>query len=159
MFKLTLSTATALILSIGVAFAQDDDSASVLDDTADVGIVAGAELELDDADTDASQGGLDGEQAIIFGKSPLAYGTVRSSGSKYRGSSNWSSSYNSTYKRYEISINGNSYYYLNYATVITPAGDARFCRSSSVGGKLLVYCYDHAGVTRPSRFGFLTFKP
>ncbi len=157
MFK-TTTTAMVLILSLGMAVAQDDDSAPVLDDAADRGTASGAELVLDDAETDASQG-LDGEQAIIFGKSPLAYGTVTSSGTKYKGSSNWSSSYNSTYKRYEISINGNSYYYLNYATVVTPAGDARFCKTSSVGGKLLVYCYNHAGTATSSRFGFLSFKP
>ena len=108
---------------------------------------------------DAAAGGAGLEGTSAIGKSPLAYGTVLSSGAKYKGSANWSSTYNSTYKRYEISISSNSYYYLNYVTVVTPAGDNRFCRTSSVGGKLLVYCHDHAGNVQPARFGFLTFKP
>lgn len=159
MFKEITSATLALLLGASLAFAQDDGAS--LDDASDVGAAAaaaGETLELDDADRD-SEGGVEGGQAIFFGKSPLAYGTVLSNGSKYKGSTNWSSTYNGTYKRYEISINSNSYYYLNYATVVTPAGDNRYCRTSSVGGKLLVYCMDHQGNTQPARFGFLTFKP
>lgn len=158
MFKTTFITALALILSLGAAHAQDDSASGALDDTSSFENASGDAVEMDDADLDAAQG-TDGEQAIFLGKGPLAFGTVRSSGSKYKGSNNWSSTYNSTYKRYEITISGNNYYYLNYATVITPAGDTRFCRSSSVGGKLLVYCYNHAGTATSSRFGFVTFKP
>jgi hypothetical protein len=88
----------------------------------------------------------------------VAFGVVYSNGQKKSGTPNWTSSYNSTEKRYEISINGESYYYLNYATNITPAGDIRFCRSSSVSGKLLVYCYDKNGNPATARFGFATFK-
>ena len=90
---------------------------------------------------------------------PLAFGVVLSNGSKYSGTPNWSSTYNVTYKRYEIKIDGESYYYLNYATNVTPAGDIRYCRSTSVGGQLLVYCYDKNGNAATSRFGFVTFKP
>lgn len=89
---------------------------------------------------------------------PLAFGVVLSNGTKYSGTSNWTSSYNSTYKRYEIKISGHQYYYLKYATNVTPAGDIRFCRSSSVSGKLLVYCSDKNGNPASSRFGFTTFK-
>ncbi len=157
MFMKLTTAVFALALGFATAHAQDD-SAVALDDTSDLNAAGGAELQLDDADLDAASG-PDGGQMLTFGKGPLAYGTVNSNGAKVKGSTNWSSSYNSTYKRYEITITSNSYYYLNYATVITPAGDVRFCRSSSVGGKLLVYCYDHAGNVQPSRFGFLTFKP
>jgi hypothetical protein len=89
---------------------------------------------------------------------PLAFGTILSNGNRYSGTPNWTSTYNATYKRYEISIQGESYYYLRYTTNVTPAGDVRFCRSSSVGGKLLVYCYDKNGNTAASRFAFATFK-
>lgn len=155
MFKSIITPALALILAAGIATAQEDAIAP-LDDTA--GMAAeGVTMDPDDADMDA-ENGPDGAEFLLLGKSPLAYGTVNSSGSKNKGSSNWSSSYNGTYKRYEITITNQNYYYLNYATVITPAGDARFCRSSSVGGKLLVYCYDHAGNAKSSRFGFLTFS-
>ena len=96
---------------------------------------------------------------ILPGKSPLAFGTVLHNGAKYKGYGNWSSVFNPTYTRYEITIAGQSYYYLNYATIVTPAGDTRFCRSSSVSGKLLVYCYDKDGRPSTSRFGFVTYKP
>ena len=90
---------------------------------------------------------------------PLAFGVVLANGTKYSGTTNWTSTYNSTYQRYEITISGQSYYYLNYATNITPAGDVRFCRSSSVSGKLLVYCTEPGGNPAPSRFGFAAHKP
>ena len=80
-------------------------------------------------------------------------------GQKHSGTTNWTSAYNPTYQRHEIAISGQNYYYLSYATVITPAGDIRVCRSDSFGGQLLVYCYDKAGVAQPTQFGFTTFKP
>ncbi|WP_299004192.1 hypothetical protein [uncultured Shewanella sp.] len=101
----------------------------------------------------------DHEQYGITSVGPVAYGTVLSTGAKYAGSDNWSSTYNATYTRYEISITGESYYYLSYATVITPAGDQRYCKSNSVSGKLLVECYDSNGNKATSRFGFVSFKP
>lgn len=157
MLKMMTKSAIALLLSGGLVMAQDD-STKALDDSSSIAFTAEGEvLQPDDADADAE--GLAGAQPTALTKGPLAYGTVRSNGAKYKGSSNWSSTYNSTFKRYEITISGQSYYYLNYATVITPAGDVRFCKSSSVGGKLLVYCYDHAGNGQPSRFAFVTFKP
>lgn len=95
----------------------------------------------------------------LVGTGPIAYGTILDSGAKYSGTANWFSTYNALYQRYEITIAGESYYYLNYATVVTPAGDIRFCRTSSVGGKLLIYCYDHAGNPATSRIGFVTSEP
>lgn len=95
---------------------------------------------------------------VPIGKSPLAFGTVWSNGSKQKGYGSWSSTFNATYTRYEITISGQSYYYLNYATIVTPM-DTRFCKSSSSGGKLLVYCYDKDGRPATSRFAFVTYKP
>ena len=158
MFKFTISAALVLFMGLSPAHAQDDSSEGGLDDSASSEAIAGVTLELDDAQLDTSERGPDGG-ALVLGKGPLAFGTVRSNGAKYRGSNNWSSSYNGSNKRYEITINSNNYYYLNYATVVTPTGDSRFCKTSSVGGKLLVQCFDHAGNAKPSRFGFLTFKP
>ena len=89
---------------------------------------------------------------------PLAFGVILSNGQKYSGTANWSSTYNATYKRYEIKIANESYYYTKYATNVTPAGDIRCCRSSSVSGKLLVYCYDKNGNSASSRIGFVTYK-
>lgn len=89
---------------------------------------------------------------------PLALGTVWSNGTKQKGYGTWSSTYNATYNRYEISMTGQNYYYLHYATMVTPM-DKRFCKTSSVSSKLLVYCYDHAGNPATSRFAFVTYKP
>ncbi|MEM7319469.1 MAG: S8 family serine peptidase, partial [Pseudomonadota bacterium] len=74
-------------------------------------------------------------------KSPLAFGTIWSNGSKQASYGSWTSSFNAGSMRYEITITGQNYHYLRYATVVTPM-DRRFCKSSSVSGKLLVYCYD-----------------
>ena len=156
MFKTLFTAGAAFVISTTLTFAQTD-AEEVLDDaTADAGISAAQGANVpDDADLDLAESNA----IIALGKGPLAYGTVNSSGAKIIGSSNWSASFNATYNRYEITISSNSYYYMNYATLVTPAGDVRFCKSSSVGGKLLVYCYDHRGAARPSRFAFVTFKP
>ena len=100
-----------------------------------------------------------GGSANLVGTGPIAYGAILASGAKYSGTPNWSSTFNPTYNRYEISIAGESYYYLSYATVVTPAGDVRFCRTDSVSGKLLISCYDHAGNPATSRIGFVTSRP
>lgn len=89
---------------------------------------------------------------------PLAFGTVYFNGAKKSGTPNWTSSFNATYNRYEITIADQNYYYLKYATAVTPAGDTRFCKSSSVSGKLLIYCYDANGNPATSRFSFVTYK-
>jgi hypothetical protein len=93
------------------------------------------------------------------GKTPLAFGTLLADGQKASGTSNWTSVYNATYKRYEITIQNEDYYYLKYATAITPAGDVGYCRSSSVSGKLLVYCSNQSGQAASSRFAFAVYKP
>jgi len=93
------------------------------------------------------------------GKSPLAFGTLLANGQKSSGTNNWTSSYNATYNRYEIAISGENYYYLSYATEVTPAGDSRLCRTDSVGGKLLVFCSDLTGAAGPARFAFVVYKP
>lgn len=91
-------------------------------------------------------------------KGPLAFGTVWLNGAKQTGYGNWTSTFNASYTRYEITLSGQNYYYLNYATVVTPM-DNRYCKSSSVGGKLLVYCYNSVGQPTTARFAFVTYKP
>ena len=89
---------------------------------------------------------------------PLAFGTILANGAKASGTNNWSSAYNATYKRYEISVNAESYYYLKYSTAVTPAGDIRFCKTDSVGGKLLITCHGSNGNPTTSRFAFVIYK-
>jgi hypothetical protein len=150
----SLATAGLLLWLSGVGLAQEDPALPLDDstgeptaDTADYG-------EVTDSDITPGSEVLSAD----VGAGPLAFGVVYSSGAKQSGTPNWSSTYNSTYGRYEITISGENYYYLDYATNITPAGDVRFCRSSSVSGKLLVYCYDGGGNAQLARFGFTTFK-
>jgi hypothetical protein len=97
--------------------------------------------------------------ANLVGQGPIAYGTIYPSGAKGGGTSNWTSTYNTTYNRYEITITGESYYFLSYATVVTPMGGARMCSTDSVGGKLLINCYDHAGAPATSWIAFVTSEP
>jgi hypothetical protein len=95
----------------------------------------------------------------LVGTGPIAYGVLLADGTKWSGTSNWTSTYNGALQRYEITISGESYYYLNYATVVTPAGDVRYCRTSSVSGNLLIMCSDAGGNPATSRIGFVTSKP
>ena len=144
--------AVFLLATAAPLYAQDDANAPA-DDSAGAPTILLAEEEMTDSQRDFAAAA---DLADVSG--PIAFGVVYFNGTKQSGTSNWASSYNSTYKRYEIKISGQNYYYTKYSTVITPAGDKRFCRSSSVGGKLLVYCYDSNGAAQTSRFGFVTFK-
>jgi hypothetical protein len=151
----------ALICTIALtaAFipAQAGEDADVPgDDSISVGKKFAGDVPQEQTDSTAMSPGM---ELMDTAAGPIAFGVVYSNGAKQSGTPNWTSSYNSTYQRYEISITGENYYYLSYATLITPAGDQRYCRSSSVSGKLLVYCYDQAGNAATSRFGFTTFKP
>ena len=151
MSKFAVCACVALMILPVASFAQSRLMAAQ-DDSAD----RMSEADTQGGMTDAQTG--EGAASLADVSGPIAFGVVDSNGVKQSGTGNWSSSYNATYKRYEITITGENYYYLNYAALITPAGDVRFCRSDSVGGKLLVYCYDAAGVGQTSRFGFTTFK-
>ncbi len=90
---------------------------------------------------------------------PIAYGTVAANGTIYASTGNFSCVWNNTYKRYEITINGENYFYLNYITAVTPSGNASRAKASSVSGKLLVYLYDNSGSAMQSSFQFITHKP
>src|SRR5262245_8960516 len=145
LFAATVLTAAATSDSkaqVGTTSARDDSAA-----------LAPIASEMTDSQNEAAS-----ERLADISSGPIAFGVISSSGQKQSGTANWSSVYNATYKRYEITITGQSYYYLNFSTLVTPTGDSRFCRTDSVGGKLLIYCYDHAGAVQPSRVAFTTFK-
>ena len=90
---------------------------------------------------------------------PIAYGMVRSNGTVSTGTGNFNCSWNNTYKRYEIAIEDENYFWLNYITQVTPNTGGRQVTTSSVGGKLLVYLYDQSGNKVQGYFQFLTYKP
>jgi hypothetical protein len=93
---------------------------------------------------------------------PLAFGVVASNGTKQSGTANFTSTFNPASNWYEVAITGQNYFYLTYATAITPSfatGASGFCTSESVNNKLIVQCYDHTGTpVKPVSFGFATFK-
>lgn len=93
-------------------------------------------------------------------KSPIAFGFVASDGSHSSGSTNWSAVWNAGSSRYEVTISGESYFYTNYTTIVTPATAGIFPSVGSVGGLLLVTFYNTAGapVQSASGFQFVTFK-
>jgi hypothetical protein len=149
------SLVCVLVLIPATAFAECTDDASVPSDDS---VFLNTSDTFDAGHTDADVA-LPGDANLMDASGgPIAFGTVNKSGVKQSGTSNWNSLYKSSNKRYEVKINGENYYYLKYTTVITPAGDVGYCRSSSVGGKLLIYCYNKAGNGISARFGFATFK-
>ncbi|MCG8330897.1 MAG: hypothetical protein MI974_24610 [Chitinophagales bacterium] len=90
---------------------------------------------------------------------PIAYGMIRPNATIGTGTGNFSCSWNNSIKRYEITIDDESYYYQNYITQVTPISGGREVTTSSVGGKLLVYMYDNNGNRIQGNFQFLTYKP
>jgi len=90
---------------------------------------------------------------------PIAYGVIRSSGTTSTNTGNISSTWNNTYKRYEITIDSENYYWLNYITQVTPMTGGLSAQTSSVGGKLLVKLYNSSGSLIQGNFQFVTFKP
>ena len=94
---------------------------------------------------------------------PIAYGYINSNGAVASGSGNFTSVFDSTNNWYAITITGRNYFFSNFSTVVTPSFNssaaAPSCGTGSVGGKLLVACYNTAGarVQPPAGFGFGVF--
>ena len=86
---------------------------------------------------------------IVFESDPAssavrAHGYVNSNGTNPGGGYNYGGvSWNAGLNRYEIAITGESYFYNNYATVITPTTAGVSCSTGSVSGELLVTCWDY----------------
>jgi len=91
---------------------------------------------------------------------PIAYAFIEGSNADVRsGTSNVSCTWNAAGERYEITIQGESYYYRDYQTTVNTAGSlARFAVTNSSGGKLVVAIFDLAGNKVKNDFQFVTFK-
>lgn len=96
-----------------------------------------------------------GESHIL----PIAYGFVNSAGSIVTGTSNVSSTWNSAGNRYEITIAGETYYYNQYITVITPSGSSVVPYTNSSAGKLWVTLKNLSGTSVQENFQFVVYKP
>jgi len=90
---------------------------------------------------------------------PIAYAAINSNGTVASGTPNVSCSWNPTEKRYEITITGESYYYTNYVTVVTPMTPSMIAWTGSIGGKLLIYIQGLSGDYQQAPFTFVTYKP
>ncbi|MCK4629016.1 MAG: hypothetical protein KAT56_08425, partial [Sedimentisphaerales bacterium] len=91
---------------------------------------------------------------------PLVYGCIASNATIYSGTPNFTCTWSSTLNRYEIAITGESYYFTDYVTMVTPAsGSARIASTSSMSGVLLVYIFTPAGTQVQAPFQFMVYKP
>jgi hypothetical protein len=92
---------------------------------------------------------------------PIAYGTVSTTGAILSGTGNFSVTYDSTDKRYEITIDGHSYSYSQYAVSVTHIGSGSigFPSITSSGGIMYVTFYMADGTKKASYFSFMVFKP
>jgi hypothetical protein len=93
---------------------------------------------------------------------PIAYANIYSSGSKASGSANVSSTWDSTYSRYSITISGVSYSVYSYVTLVTTIGSGCLGytpRTDSVSGNLLVYFINESGSKAQCPFQFVTYQP
>lgn len=107
---------------------------------------------LGDITTDFSPGSFDLA-------TPIAYGFVFSSGVIANGTPNFSATWNAGLSRYEIEIDNEDYFFSEYVTVVTPTFGDVSTRTSSSGGRLLVYFENTATQNQgQSNFQFVTYK-
>lgn len=132
------------------------------DNAADIAINTN-NIDANTVNISTNEGDISGNAAAIGSLESLivAYGKIASDATIYTGSNISSCVWNPTLDRYEITISGESYSFMNYATLITPVNITTgiTCCSSSVSGKLLVYCTDVNGSKIQATFSFMTLKP
>jgi len=91
---------------------------------------------------------------------PVAYGIIRANGSVVTASPNVSSVWNSSDNWYEITIDGEDYFYLYYITNVTVKSTSpRIVTTGSVSYKLLVNIFDINGNRVQENFCFIVYKP
>lgn len=96
---------------------------------------------------------------ITAANGPIAFGSISTSGNINSGTANYSVTWIAAGNRYEVAITGAFYHVSNYTTIVTPAhSSVRAVRTSSTGGKLLVYLYNSAGNNIQGNFHFVTYK-
>jgi hypothetical protein len=160
--KITDATiAMADLVDSSITSAKISDSTIATADLADSsvtsvkindGTVATGDL-ADDSVTPAKINGTGGANL------PIAYGYCHSDGTTHGGTSNVSCSWNAGQARYEITISGETYYYTDYVTVVTPVEYVFPSVNSSAGGALIITFMNHSGTNgRQTDFGFVIYK-
>ncbi|MBU1148552.1 hypothetical protein KKI23_00510 [Patescibacteria group bacterium] len=113
------------------------------------GTIATVDL-ADDSVTPDKIGGTGGANL------PIAYGFVDSDGTLIGGTSNVTTTWDTNH--YEITIDGEDYYYTEYIAQVTPVTEY-ISSVSSLSDNLTVYFNTHAGVAgQQSDFGFVVYK-
>ncbi len=93
---------------------------------------------------------------------PVAFGTVNSTGAITTATPNVSCTWNGTDKWYEITITSVNYFWGDYVTLVTvvpPTGPPVIASSGSVSNKLLIVLQNTSGTNIQSNFSFVTYKP
>lgn len=91
--------------------------------------------------------------------SPVAFGYVNSSATSTDGTENYSVVWNSSTSQYEITIEGESFYFRDYTVSITPVGGLPvIATTTSNGGSLIVRLYNLGGAQVQSNFGFVVYR-
>jgi hypothetical protein len=92
---------------------------------------------------------------------PLAFASVSAWGTVQSGTSNVTAAYNSTTKKYEITISGVSFSRVNYTAIATVSGSVGL-RGTTVdddsSGHLVVGIWDVSGNTRQEDFTVVVFQ-
>ena len=102
----------------------------------------------------------DGSIQTSAALNPVAYGIIRADGTVLAATPNVSCAWNSSTSRYEITIDGESYYYLHYITNVTvKSSSPRIATTGSVMSKLLVSVFDIDGNLVQDNFSFIVYKP
>jgi thioredoxin 1 len=90
---------------------------------------------------------------------PIAFAYIDSDGSVMAGTSNVSCTYNVDKSRYDITIEGEDYFYNRYVTVATCCGSFGVPITNSSNGELIVSIRDVYNNRTMEDFQFVTYKP
>jgi len=101
----------------------------------------------------------DGTKMETAAIGPIAYGFIRSNAVISSGSGNFTATWDATGERYLVDISGESYFYRNYSTVVTPVTSSIVrVNTSSIANDLIIQLFDSAGNKIQGEFQFVTFK-
>ncbi len=90
--------------------------------------------------------------------SPIAFGTVNSTGTIITSTPNVTAAWNSSGSLYEITIDGVTYSTGDYIAIATPFGNGTAATGGG-SGKLYVFIRDSGGTLSQIGFSFIVFKP
>lgn len=91
--------------------------------------------------------------------SPVAFGFVNFDATSPKGTENYSVVWNSGTSQYEITIEGESFFFSDYTVSVTPSGSSPIiAMTSSVSGKMIVRLYTLNNNPIQSGFNFIVYR-